>query len=198
MAFETIYHEMESWTTIVFETLLWIELEVIFKTELSYSTYCDVAWSSTCYSNLNCIFLFQKHTVQLTEKPGYFAKYLFQLRLLDIFSTNSFFIAIFMYSYHHNLLPVVSQCFFTTGGQFHQYNTRIAFQYKSHFCRANSQKFNILYRGPGWSLEFLAVYVSFPSTSIFKNLIERQVLEGIKPARPVWKQCSSLLNFRPG
>ena len=54
-----------------------------------YLTYCNVAWSSTYCSNLNCIYLLQKHIVRLAAKTDYLANTapLFcPLRLLDIFS----------------------------------------------------------------------------------------------------------------
>ena len=96
-----------------------------------------------------------------------------QRRLLDIFSINSFSITIFMYSYHHNLLPVTFQCFFTTVEQFHQYNTRTAFQYRSHFCRTNIKEFStlkscILYQSP---------IVSSPSISVFKKNLKNCLIE---------------------
>jgi len=74
-----------------------------------YLTYCNVAWSFTYCPNLNCIWPLQKRIVRLIAKAGYLANTapLFcQLRLLDIFSINSFSIAIFMWSYHYNLLQV--------------------------------------------------------------------------------------------
>ena len=71
-------------------------------------TYCNVAWSSTYCSNVNCIYLLQKRIVRLITKAHCLANTapLFsQLKVLDIFSINSFSVASFMYSYHHNLLP---------------------------------------------------------------------------------------------
>ena len=72
------------------------------------ASYCNVTWSSTYCSNLNCIYLLQKRLVRLITKAHYLANTapLFsQLKVLDIFSINSFSVTTFMYSYHHNLLP---------------------------------------------------------------------------------------------
>ena len=80
-----------------------------------YLTDCNVAWSATHCSNLNCTCLLQKRIVQLIAKAGYLsdtAPLCCQLRLLHIFSINSFSIPIFKCSYHHILLPVTYQCFF--------------------------------------------------------------------------------------
>ena len=38
-----------------------------------YLTYCNVAWSSTCCSNLNCIYLLQKRIVRLKSEVHYLA-----------------------------------------------------------------------------------------------------------------------------
>ena len=127
-------------------------LSLYYSLVYPYLTYCNAAWSSTYCSNLNCIYLLQKRIVRLMAKVDYLANnapLCCQFRLLDIFSINYFSIAVFMNSYHHNLLPVILQSFFTTGEQFHEYNTRTASQYRSHFCRlTNIKKFSTLYQEP--------------------------------------------------
>ena len=108
-----------------------------------FLTYCNVAWSSTYCSNLNCIYLLQKRIVRLIIKAHYLANTapLFsQLKVLDIFT--------FMYSYHHNLFPSSFCDLFLSSNQVHQYETRLASQYRPHFCRTNIKQFSILYRGP--------------------------------------------------
>ena len=61
-------------------------------------------------------------------------------------------------------LPFTFQCFFTTGEQFHQHNTRTASQYGSHFCKTNVTKFSILYQGP-------KVWNSLPVTIVSPSFI---------------------------
>ena len=93
----------------------------------------------------------QKRLVRLITKAHYLANTapLFsQLKVLDIFSINSFSVATFMYSYHHNLLPSNFHDLFLRSNQVHQYETRLASQYRPHFCRTNINQFSILYRGP--------------------------------------------------
>ena len=146
-------------------------LSLYYSLVYHYLTYCNVAWSSTYCSNLNCICLLQKRIVRLLAKADYLtntASLFCQLRRLDIFSINSFSIAIFMYSYHRNFLPVTFQCFFTTGEQFHQYNTRTASsQYRSYSCRTNIKNFSILYQGPKVWNSLPDTIVSSSSISIF-------------------------------
>ena len=113
------------------------------------NNYCNVAWSST--SNLNCIYLLQKRLVRLIIKAHYLANTapLFsQLKVLDIFSINSFSVANIMYSYHHNLLPNSFHDLFLSSNQVHQYETRLASQYRPHFCRTNIKQFSNEYPLP--------------------------------------------------
>ena len=135
-----------------------------------FSTYCNVAWSSTYCSNLNCIYLLQKRLLRLITKDYYLANTtpLFsQLKVLDIFSINSFFVATFMYSYHHNLLPSSFRDLFLSSNQVHQYETWLASQYRTHFCGTNIRQFSIVYRGPK-ILNLLPIsLISSPSISVF-------------------------------
>ena len=49
-----------------------------------------------------------------------------QLKVLDIFSINSFSVATFMYSYHHNLLPGSFRDLFLSSNQVHHCEIRLA------------------------------------------------------------------------
>ena len=61
-----------------------------------------------------------------------------QLKVLDIYSINSFSVATFMYSYHHNLLPSSFHYLFLSSNQVHHFETRLACQYRPHFCRTRT------------------------------------------------------------
>ena len=70
--------------------------------------YCNVAWSSTYCSNLNCIYLLQKRIVRLITKAHYLANTAPLFSHLDIFSINSFSVATLIYCNHHNLFVTCS------------------------------------------------------------------------------------------
>ena len=145
-----------------------------------FLTYCNVAWSSTYCSNLNCIYLLQKRLVRLITKAHYLANTapLFsQLKVLDIFSINSFSVATFMYSYHHNLLPNSFHDLFLSSNQVHQYETRLASQYRPHFCRTNIKQFSILYRGPKIWNSLPVSLISSPSISVFKKNLKNYLTD---------------------
>ena len=79
-----------------------------------YLPYRYVAWSTTNCSNLNCIYLLEKPTVQLTAKVDTLANtapIVCQVRPLNVFSINYFSIAIFMYSHYLDLLSVTFNAF---------------------------------------------------------------------------------------
>ena len=74
-----------------FKTLLSLYYSLVYP----YLTYCNVAWSSTYCSNLNCIYLLQKRIAQLITKADYLsnmAPLFCQLRLCNIFSISSFWL----------------------------------------------------------------------------------------------------------
>ena len=94
-----------------------------------------------------------------------------QLKILDIFSINSFSVATFMYSYHHCLLPrSFGDLFLLSNNQVHQYETRLASQYRPHFCRTNIKQFSILYRGPKIWNSLPVSLISSPSIFVFKKI----------------------------
>ena len=148
------------------QTLMTLYYSLVYP----FLTYCNVAWSSTYCSNLNCIYLLQKRLVRLITKAHYLANTapLFsQLKVLDIFSINSFSVATFMYSYHHNLLPSSFRDLFLSSNQVHQYETRLASQYRLNFCRTNIKQFSILYRGPKIWNSFPISLIGSPSIFVF-------------------------------
>ena len=92
-----------------------------------------------------------------------------QLNILDIFKVNSLYIAKFMFSYYHRLLPTPFLNLFMTSGQIHNYNTIISAHFRPHTCRTNIKQFTILFRGPKiWNALPLSI-TSSPSLITFKR-----------------------------
>ena len=112
----------------------------------------------------------KKRLVRVITKAHYLentAPLFSQLKVLDIFSINSFSVATFMYSYHHNLLPSTFRDLFLSSNQVHQYETRLSSQYRPHFCRTNIKQFSILYRGPKIWNSLPISLISSPSIFVF-------------------------------
>ena len=149
-------------------------LTLYYSLVYPYLTYCNVAWFSTYCSNLNCIYLLQL-IVRLITKAHHLANTapLFsQLKVLDMFSINFFSFATFMYSYHHNLLRSSFRNLFSSSNQVYQYETRLASQYRPHFCQTNIKQFSILYRGPKMWNSLPISLISSPSIFVFKKQSE--------------------------
>ena len=68
-----------------------------------------------------------------------------QLNILDIFKVNSLYIAKFMFSFHHRLLPSPFSNPFLTSGQIHNYDTRTSAHLRPPICRTNIKQFTILF-----------------------------------------------------
>ena len=143
-----------------------------------FLTYCNVAWSSIYCSNLNCVYLFQKRLVRLITKAHYLTNTapLFS-QLKDVFSINSFSVATFMYSYHHNLLPSTFRDLFLGSNQVLQYETRLASQCRPHFCRTNIKQFSILYRGPKIWNSLPISLISSPCIFVFEKKLKNYLTD---------------------
>ena len=116
-------------------------LTLYYSLVYPYLTYCNVALSSTCCSNQNCIYLLQKRIMQLLSKAHYLENTtpLFsKLKVLDIYSINSFSVATFMYSYLHNLLPSSFCNLFLSSNQVHHHETQLSVSF------IKDQQFGIL------------------------------------------------------
>ena len=65
------------------------------------------------------------------------------------------------------LLPVRFRDLFLSSNQVYQYETRLASQYRPHFCRTNIKQFSILYRGPKIWNSLPVSLISSPSIFVF-------------------------------
>ena len=77
-------------------------LSLYYTLVYSYPNYCNIAWCLTYPSKLNRILYLQKRIVRIICGAEYLAHTapLFRtLNILDIFNSNAFFFACFMYSY---------------------------------------------------------------------------------------------------
>ena len=118
------------------------KLSLYYSLVYPYLTYCNIAWLST-YVNKRVVRIISNATNRAHITP-LFSK----LKILDIFNLNSFYVAKFMFSYHHRLLPLSFLNLFVTNNLVHSYNTRRDTDCRPHFCRTNAKFFSILFQGP--------------------------------------------------
>ena len=115
-----------------------------------YLTYCNIIWTSTYPTRLKPLFRVQKKIVRIMT----FAKYnkesrplFLQLKLLNIYQLNTYFTALFMYSYFNNNLPNYFTNYFTLNKEMHGHNTRSASNIYINYRRTNYGKFSLKIRG---------------------------------------------------
>ena len=70
-----------------------------------------------------------------------------QLKLLNIYQLNTYFTALFMYSYFNNNLPNYFTNYFTLNKEMHGHNTRSASNIYINYRRTNYRKFSLKIRG---------------------------------------------------
>ena len=100
------------------------------------------------------------------------------LQLIKFFDLILFHIAIFMYKFHNNLLPVAFHSYFISVSNVHSYNTRFASKQSYHIpkARTNYGKFNIRFQGPLiWNS--IENDIKLSSISLFKKKMKNSYLD---------------------
>ena len=128
-------------------------LQTIYDTMVyPYVTYCNIIWTGTYPTRLKSIFMIPKKIVRIMT----FAKYkdksrplFLSLKILNIYELNIYLMALFMYSYFHDKLPIYFTNYFKLNEKLHGYNTRTASNIYIDYKRTNYGKFSLKTRtGP--------------------------------------------------
>lgn len=129
-------------------------LTVLYNTLiLPYLSYCNIVWASNYPSRLKPLELLQKRAIRILCKADRLAstsdlfKQKYLLKLCDI---NTLHIALFMYKYHHHLLPANFDDYFVLTSHVYEHYTRssVKSNYFSLRVRTNIRKFSIKFSGP--------------------------------------------------
>ncbi len=151
-----VYKKISKSIGIIFRSRFYLcnktKISLYYTSIYPYLIYCNTVLSSTYKTNLNRIFLLQKRIVRIltnSEFRAHTAPLFRELKLLDIYNLNPFYIAKFMFSYHNHLLPPSFQNLFVASHQIHSYNTRNASSYRPHACKSNVKQVTGLYIGFG-------------------------------------------------
>ena len=130
-----------------------ILIQLYYALIYPFLTYDCMVWGSTYAKNVKPLEILQKRSIRIINFAKFdaytaplFAKFKF-LKLQDIITL---YTACFMHNFHNSKYPNAFNCFFTSVGQRHSYNTRLPS--KSTFVlpkgRTNYGKFNIRFFGP--------------------------------------------------
>ena len=144
-----------------------------------FCIYGLVTWGNTYEATILPLFILQKKLVRIMT----FSKFddnsspLFKsLRIVKLFDLVSIQTAIFMYNFHHSLLPSVFDSFFVDVSKVHKYNTRLDSNQSYYLPRARTNYgiFYIRFQGPSaWN----ALNDSIKSLSLaeFKEILKQNV-----------------------
>ena len=127
--------------------------------QLSYSlvypflTYGLIAWGNTYATTLKPVVVLQKKAVRIitfSNRDAHSNPLFSQLGLIKLMDLVTIHTALFMFQYHHNLLPKAFDNFFLRISSKHNYNTRLASKstYYINHVRTNYGKFNLHFSGP--------------------------------------------------
>jgi len=146
---------------------------------LPYLTYCNIVWACNSNSQLAHLIKLQKRAVRIVYKTTYrehtspVFKMLNILKLQDI---NKFQIAVFMYKYHHNLLPLIFDDFFCLNADIHTYYTRHSNALHMPAVRTTLRQRSIVFVGPLIWNQININFYSLPSVASFKFHYKRLLM----------------------
>jgi len=148
---------------------------------LPYLTYCNIAWARTSNCRLAPLIKLQKRAVRIVHKARYrehsspFFKSLNILKLQDI---NNLQIAVFMYKYYHNLLPLLFDDFFCLNANIHPYCTRRSNALHLPAVRTILRKRSIIFTGPLIWNQLNPDFHTLPSVASFKFNYKKLLISG--------------------
>ena len=94
---------------------------------LPYLSYCNLSWSSATITNLTPLVTVQKRAIRAICYLSKFEStqtHFDSLGILRINDLRFYTSSVFMYKFHHKLLPPVFDNYFSSNSQIHNYNTR--------------------------------------------------------------------------
>ena len=92
-----------------------------------YLTYCIEVWGSTTQSRPNSLLTLQKKAIRIISHSGYrdhTAPLFKKLKLLNLKNIYFYQIGLFMFKFHHGLLPPIFNNMFQNNSNVHSYPTR--------------------------------------------------------------------------
>jgi hypothetical protein len=116
-----------------------------------YLSYCIISWGSNYHCRLNALEILQKRAIRVifglrwssSTKPTFLKQKI--LQLCDITKLQ---IGLFMFRYHHRMLPPNFNGFFSLGSDIHGHDTRSSNSYRCASARLNLKQFCIKCTGP--------------------------------------------------
>ena len=118
---------------------------------LPYLNYCNVVWGNCAIYLIQQLFRLQKRAIRTITNSSYLAhthKLFLKLKILKISDLHTFQTALFMFSYHRNLLPNIFNNYFISNRNVNKYLTRNADKLYIPFYTHSISRRVISYNGP--------------------------------------------------
>jgi len=144
-----------------------------------YLSYCNISWGVNYTRTINCLVVLQKLAIRTVfhVQWGISTKPTFKVNnLLTILDINRLQIGLFMYRYHHKLLPPSFNNYFKLGSSVHHHFTRTALNYRTDFARINPKRFSIKCQGPLVWNSLPSELTSLPTISRFKQALKMYLI----------------------
>ena len=156
-----------------------VALMLYYSLIYPYLSYCNIVWASNYTSRLKSLHISQKRSIRIlfnippssSSKPSFYEN-----SILNIYQTNDFLTAIFMYKYANNLLPHSFKNFFTRSSDIHSYCLRSADKFRPEASRTMLKKFSLKCSGPRIFSSIPITITSSKSISIFKSTYKSYIL----------------------
>ena len=118
-----------------------------------YLNYCNIIWASNYPSRLKPLEILQNRVIRLicnADRLASASSLFKRLHLLKLQDINSLQIALFMYKYHHHLLPASFNDYFVLNSRVHDHYTRSTNKNNYYLPNINTniRKFGIKFSGP--------------------------------------------------
>ena len=147
-----------------------------------FLTYCIHVWGSTHAVHLSKLTVLQKRAIRIIAgvPPRSHTDPLFaQYKLLKFDHVLKLNIALFMYRYHHGLLPKIFNLLFIRNSQYHSYETRQAAMISMPYCRTDRAKRTMRYQGVHVWNRILSLNIDVSlGIETFKYHVKKTLIEG--------------------
>ena len=137
--------------------------------------YCCSIWGSASKAALQPLIVAQHKAIKTIYnfEPRTPTTFIFQIsKFLTISETNAYQLLIFMYKYHHDILPHSLNELFTSAAAMVTRPTRNRIDYYIPTFRLSSTQRSILYRGPSLWNELPSNIKTAPSLQSFKDRLK--------------------------
>ena len=147
---------------------------------LPHLNYCNEIWGNTYSSHINTLHILQKRALRLITNSKFDSPSLpifVKLCILPVYDLIKLNILLFMYKFHHDMLPKIFMNMFKTNSSFHSYPTRQNHLLRKPIAHSTKRTHSIRFSG---AHEWNSISTDLKSSSTlsrFKTIYKRLVFQ---------------------